>query len=240
VCDVQAISLGEDGIGIDRKCCIENCTKCVDACDPGALRVYGQRMTLGEVSKKIIRDKSFYQSSGGGVTVGGGEPLMQPDFVELLFRECQKEKIHTCLDTSGYAHSRAFEKVLDYTDLVLFDLKIIDPSLHRRFIGKPNDLILQNAKSVAARRTPVIFRVPLIPGITDSDENLKGIVSFVKTLGLNKEVEMDLLPYHKYGIGKYAMLDRSYDLPELAALDEGQIQNRKALIESFGFICKIV
>jgi pyruvate formate lyase activating enzyme len=240
VCDVQSISLGGDGIGIDRKWCIENCTKCVDACDPGALRVYGHRMTLGEVLKKIIRDKSFYQSSGGGVTVGGGEPLMQPDFVEVLFRECQKEKIHTCLDTSGYAHSSAFERVLDYTDLVFFDLKIIDPSLHRRVIGKPNDLILQNAKMVALRRTPVIFRVPLITGITDSDENLTGIANFVKSLNLNENIEIDLLPYHKYGMGKYAMLGRSYDLPQLASLDEVHIHNRRTLVESFGFICKIV
>jgi len=240
VCDAKAISLSEDGIGIGRKFCVMNCTKCVDACDPGALRVYGHKMTLGEVLKKVIRDNSFYQSSGGGVTVGGGEPLMQSDFVEALFKECQKEEIHTCLDTSGYAHSRAFEKLLDYTDFVFFDLKMIDPSLHRRFIGKSNELILQNARIVASRRIPVIFRVPLIPGITDSDENLTGIVTFVKTLDLNKDIEIDLLPYHKYGIGKYAMLDRSYDLPELTALDEEQIQNRKALIESFGFICKIV
>jgi len=217
-----------------------NCTKCVDACDTGALRVYGHQMTLSEILKKVIRDKSFYQSSGGGVTAGGGEPLMQSDLVEALFKECQKEEIHTCLDTSGYAHGRVFEKVLDYTDLVFFDLKMIDPSLHRRIIGKSNKLILQNAKIVASRRVPIIFRVPLIPGITDSDANLASIVTFVKTLDLNGEIEIDLLPYHKYGIGKYAMLDRSYDLPELAALHEEQIQNRRALIESFGFICKIV
>ena len=240
VCDAQAISLTADGIRIGRQRCIRNCAKCVDACDPGALRVYGRRMFLGEVLKKVIRDKSFYQSSGGGVTAGGGEPLAQADFVEALFKECQKEEIHTCLDTSGYAHTKAFENVLKYTNLILFDLKLIDTCLHRRVIGKSNQLILQNAGIVASRRIPVIFRVPLIPGFTDSDENLKGIVTFVKTLGLNKEVEISLVPYHKYGIGKYAMLDRSYDLPELAALNEKHIQNCKALIESFGFICKIV
>ena len=130
--------------------------------------------------------------------------------------------------------------MLDYTDLVFFDLKIIDPSLHRQFIRKPNDLILQNAKIVAARKTPVIFRVPLIPGITDSDENLKAIVSFAKTLRFNKEVEIDLLPYPKYGIAKYYMLGRAYKLAGLTPLEERQIQNRKALMESFGVKCDIV
>jgi len=130
--------------------------------------------------------------------------------------------------------------VLDYTDLVFFDLKLMDPPSHRRVIGKSNRLILQNARIVASRRIPVIFRVPLIPGITDSDENLTGIVTFVKTLDLGKDVEIDLFPYHKYGIGKYDMLDRAYKLAGLISLEEDQIQSRKALIESFGIICKIV
>jgi pyruvate formate lyase activating enzyme len=240
VCDVQAISLIEGGVRIDRERCIINCTKCVDTCGPRALGIYGQEMTVREVLQKVIRDRSFYQTSGGGVTASGGEALMQSEFVEALFNECQKEGIHTCLDTSGYAHRRALEKVLNYTDLVLFDLKLIDSLSHRKVIGKSNRLILQNAGIVASRRIPVIFRIPLIPGITDSDENLRGIVTFVKTLDLNKDVEIDLLPYHPYGTGKYNMIGRSYKLAGLTSLKEDQIQSRKALIESFGIICKIV
>jgi pyruvate formate lyase activating enzyme len=217
-----------------------SCAKCVDVCGPGALRVYGKEMALEEVLQKVIRDKTFYQTSGGGVTAGGGEPLMQSEFVEALFKECRKKDIHTCLDTSGYARSKALEKVLDYTDLVLFDLKLIDPLSHRRVIGKSNRLILQNARIVASRRIPVIFRIPLIPGITDSDENLTGIGTFLKTLDLNEDIEIGLVPYHKYGIGKYDMLDRSYRIAELTPLEEAQIQSRKALTESFGIKCKIV
>lgn len=240
VCDVQAISLDEDGVRICREGCIMNCAKCVEVCGPGALRVYGKEMTLEEVLQKITRDKTFYLTSGGGVTAGGGEPLMQSEFVEALFKECQKKDIHTCLDTSGYARSIALEKVLDYTDLVLFDLKLIDPLSHRSVIRKSNRLILQNARIVASRRMPVIFRIPLIPGITDSDENLMGIVTFLKTLDLNENIEIGLVPYHKYGMGKYDMLDRPYRLAGLTPLKEEQIQSRKALIESFGIICEIV
>ena len=144
------------------------------------------------------------------------------------------------MDTSGYAPGIELEKVLDYTDLVLFDLKLIDPLSHRSVIRKSNRLILQNAQTVALRRIPVIFRIPLIPGITDSDENLTGIIAFLKTLDLNGDIEIGLVPYHKYGIGKYDMLDRSYRVAGLTPLKEVQIQSRKALIESFGIICDIV
>jgi pyruvate formate lyase activating enzyme len=240
VCNEQAISLSKDGVRIRRESCVMHCAKCIDVCGPGALRVYGKEMTLEEVLQKVIRDKTFYQTSGGGVTAGGGEPLMQSEFVEALFKQCRKEEIHTCLDTSGYAPSIALEKVLNYTNLVLFDLKLIDPLSHRSLIRKSNQFILQNARIVASRRIPVIFRIPLIPGITDSDENLTGIVAFLKTLDLNGEIEIGLVPYHKYGIGKYDMLDRSYRIAGLTPLEEEQIQSRKALIESFGVMCKIV
>ena len=240
VCDMQAISLTDDGVSICRESCSKSCAKCVDVCGPGALRVYGKEMTLEEVLQKVMRDKTFYQTSGGGVTAGGGEPLMQSAFVAALFKECQKNDIHTCLDTSGYASRAALEKVLAYTDLVLFDLKLIDPLSHRSVIRKSNQSILQNARIVASRRIPVIFRIPLIPGITDSDENLTGIVAFLKTLDLNGDIEIGLVPYHKYGIGKYDMLDRSYSVAELTSLKDEQIQTRKALIESFGIICEIV
>jgi pyruvate formate lyase activating enzyme len=209
-------------------------------CEPGALRVYGKEMTLEEVLKKVMSDKTFYQTSGGGVTAGGGEPLMQSTFVEALFKECQEQDIHTCLDTSGYAPSTALEKVLAYTDLVLFDLKLIDPLSHHSVIRKSNQFILQNARIVASKRIPVIFRIPLIPDITDSDENLTGIVTFLKALDLNGDIEIGLVPYHKYGIGKYDMLDRSYAVAELTPLKDEQIQSRKTLIESFGIKCEIV
>ena len=130
--------------------------------------------------------------------------------------------------------------MLNHTNLVLFDLKLIDPLSHRSVIRKSNQFVLQNARIVASRRIPVIFRIPLIPGITDSDENLTGIVAFLKTLDLNGDIEIGLVPYHKYGIGKYEMLDWPYRLAELTPLEDEQIQSRKAFIESFGIICEIV
>jgi len=240
VCDVQAISLVEDGVRIDRGRCVIKCTKCVDTCDQRALSISGKEMTVREVLQKVIRDRSFYQTSGGGITASGGEALMQSEFVEALFNECKKEGIHTCLDTSGYAHRKALERVLNYTDLVLFDLKLIESLSHRKVIGKSNRLILQNAEIVVSRGIPLIFRIPLIPSLTDSDENLIKIVTFVKTLNLSKDVEIDLMPYHLYGIGKYNMIGRSYKLAGLRSLKDDQIQSRKALIESFGIVCKIV
>lgn len=238
VCEVKAISLIEKGIKIERERC-NNCGKCVEVCTPGALKVFGQEVTVEGVFEEVRRDELFYRNSGGGVTVSGGEPLQQWQFVTALLKKCQAEGIHTCLDTCGYASPRALERVLDYVDLVLFDLKLVDSEAHRKVTERSNKPILRNVRTIAKRGIPVLIRVPLIPGVNDSEDNLRATAGFVSSLD-DGRVEVNLLPYHRFGVGKYEMLDRPYLLSGLTPFADEEVQKRRQIFESLGLSCKIV
>jgi pyruvate formate lyase activating enzyme len=237
VCAAQAISLTDNGVKIDRETCT-GCGKCIEVCIPGALKCYGEEMSIEEVYREAIRDTPFYQDSGGGVTAGGGEPLSQADFVAGLFKRCQDSGINTCLDTCGYAAPSAWKKVLPHTNLVLFDVKLMEPSAHRRVTGKSNEKILQNLELVAASGVPVIVRIPLITGINDSRENITDTARYVANINGLKEI--NLLPYHRFGESKYAMLDRQYSLSELTTPQNSHIEELVNIVKSFGLECQIV
>jgi pyruvate formate lyase activating enzyme len=238
VCNVKAISVDDKSVSIDRKLC-RKCFKCVQVCAVGAIKSFGDTMSAKEVFQLIRKDAEFYRDSGGGVTVSGGEPLSQPDFVAALFKLCRDGGIDTCLETSGYTRANAFEKVLPYTSLVLYDVKLSNPVAHRKWTKKSNKEILRNLAIAAASATPVIIRIPLIPGVNDSDEELKNIainaVDFLKKPG-----KVNILPYHRFGMGKYQMLDRKYQLTELITPKDPEIQRAKCLFESFGLECEVV
>lgn len=238
VCDEQAISVDDKGIFINRKRCT-NCGKCVEVCTPEALKIFGKKVSIEEVFKEVEKDVQFYRNSGGGVTVSGGEPLAQPAFVAALFRLCQDAGINTCLDTCGYAGASALEQVLPYTSLVLFDVKLSDPRAHRRWTKRSNERIIRNLRLVAMKGIATIIRVPLVPGFNDSDEELKGIARTVA--GALKGVgKVNLLPYHRYGVGKFKMLDRRYRLDSLARPKDAKLQRAKEIFGSFGFGCEVV
>jgi pyruvate formate lyase activating enzyme len=236
VCDAQAISVDDKGVHINRKKCT-GCAKCVGVCLPEALKLMGEEKTVDEVFQQISKDLHYYRSSGGGVTVSGGEPLSQPEFTAALFQRCRESEIHTCLDTCGYAEVEALEKVLPYTCLVLFDLKHIDPAAHKKLTMRSNEPIIRNLKIINARGIPVIIRVPLIPGLNNSDEALTAIA---KTMaGLNNAKEINLLPYHKFGMGKYKQLDRRYKLGQLEPLANADLERAKGIFDAFGLNCRI-
>ena len=238
VCDAQAISVDDKGVRINRKRCT-NCGKCVEVCTPGALKFFGNEMSVEEVFQEVEKDVEFYRNSGGGVTLSGGEPLSQPAFAAAFFRRCRNAGIDTCLDTSGFASASALEQVLPYTSLVLFDVKLSDPMAHRRWTRKSNERIIRNLELVVTRGIPVVIRVPLFPGINDSDEELRGIARIVA--GFSKGAgKVNLLPYHRYGMGKYKMLDRRYRLNSLARPKDAELQGTKQIFESFGFDCEVV
>jgi pyruvate formate lyase activating enzyme len=236
VCEVNAISLSNSGVRINRELCTK-CGKCIGVCIPGALKCYGNNLSLEEVYQVAIRDKLFYQNSGGGVTVSGGEPLSQGDFVAELFKRFQDTGFHTCLDTCGYAEPEALEKVLPYTNLVLFDVKLMDPVAHRKATGKSNKKILRNLKLVSESGVPTIIRIPLIPGINDSEGDITDIARHIKSLELK---EINLLPYHRFGESKYKMLDRKYSLSELSQIEPGRVEELANILRSLGFECNIV
>ena len=236
-CQPGAIAVTEKGIAIDRKLC-NNCCDCIDVCVPGALKIFGEEMSAEEVFRDVEKDADFYRNSGGGVTVSGGEPLLQPAFVAALFTLCRGSGIHTCLETTATVKARALKQVLPYTSLVLYDIKCIDPETHRKWVKKSNVEIIENFKLVASMGIPMIVRVPLISGVNNSEKELKAIADLVSSN--LKEPKAEILPYHRYGIGKYPMLDRRYQLPDMVAPTDLELQRAKYIFNSYGIDTRIV
>ncbi len=200
----------EDGkkiVAIDRSKCT-NCLKCVEACYTGALDSFGKLYTVNELYDVVRKDVSYYRSSGGGVTVGGGEATVQADFALAFIRKCKQNFIHVAVDTCGYTVSeRAFE-VLSEADLLLYDIKGMDAAVHEKNTGKSNELILENLRKLDAKGIPSIIRLPLIPGYNDYDETIRATAAFLSEL--KHVVRVDLMNYHEYGRVKYEQLGMPY------------------------------
>lgn len=236
-CPEEAIGFDNDGvIQFNRDRCTA-CGECVTVCSPGALTIYGKQVTVEDVFKEVIRDKSFYEGSSGGITVSGGEPLWQADFVAALFQTCHDAGISTCLDTCGYAATDKLKEALAFTDYVLYDIKHMDTHCHHQFTGAPNDLILSNAKVVAASETSMLCRIPLIKDVNDTAHNIGKTAQFVKMLG--NGIALELLPYHRLGIGKYQTLDKPYPGEAFVTPSSEEIEAVKRIFEEYGVPCTI-
>jgi pyruvate formate lyase activating enzyme len=234
VCTKKAIKLSgkKDGdkIIIDRKSC-DNCGKCLDVCFTGALGFFGIYYTVDELFAIVEKDKAYYRSSGGGVTLGGGEPTFQAKFTRAFLKKCRENYLHTALDTCGYTLKAEGVKALEEADLLLFDLKGLALELHRKNTGAANDRILSNLKHLDEIGKDIIVRLPIIPGHTDSAKNLRETAEFLSRL---KSVErVDLLAYHEYGTIKYRELGREYAL-HLTVPSTERMEEIKALFEGKG------
>ncbi len=172
------------------------------------------------------------------VTVSGGEAMLQPQLVYELFEKCRQAGIHTCIETSGFAAESAFKQVLPLTDYILFDLKLMNPDKHLKYTGKPNNLVLSNAKLIAGTRIELLFRMPLIPGINDDWQNIKDTADFIVRQTKNTR-RIELMPYHRLGKGKYESLGREYLFPELLAPESEQVENIKKAFENENILCTI-
>ncbi|MFC1977918.1 glycyl-radical enzyme activating protein [Chloroflexota bacterium] len=236
-CPEEAIGFDNDGVIQFNRALCTACGECIALCSPGAITVYGKQITVDDVFKEVSRDKSFYEGSSGGITVSGGEPLRQANFVAVLFQKCRREGISTCLDTCGYAATDKLKEVLEFTDYVLYDIKHMDADCHRRFTGVPNDLILNNAKFVASSGIPMLYRIPLIKDVNDTTHNITETAQFVKALGNGAAVE--LLPYHRLGIGKYQTLDKPYPGEDFITPSSEEIESVKHIFEEYGIPCTI-
>lgn len=207
VCPSGAASLSESSPSIDRDICIR-CGQCTEVCISGARKLIGREMNCDEVVDEVLKDRNFYENSGGGVTLSGGDPLAQRDFSRSILQKCRAAGLHTVIETCGYGGWRSMGPLLEYTDLVLFDIKHMDSQRHHDGTGVHNELILENARKVA-RLKPVVVRVPVIPGFNDSPSDIRDIAQFVKhSLGLQK---MELLPFNSMAADKYRMLDLPYE-----------------------------
>ncbi len=238
-CPEQALFLNSDEVlSVDRQKC-KVCGKCVSECYPEALTIYGKEMTAKEVFDEVHRDKMFYEGTGGGVTVSGGEPLLQPHFLFAIFKLCRDAGIHTCLETTGFARAEVLERILPMTDHVLFDLKHMDSRLHQRFTGKPNRQILENAGRLAGSHIPVMFRMPLVPGFNDTLKNIGATADFVGNIEGDNVQGIELMPYHRMGMGKYESLDRQYALKDVKPSGLDHVESIRQEFEQFGIKCTV-
>jgi pyruvate formate lyase activating enzyme len=222
VCQKGALALTKEGIVIDRKLC-DACGDCVDRCPSSALEVIGKRCSVNEVAEAALRDKVFYEASGGGVTLSGGEPGLQSTFSQALMRALKREGVHVALDSCGGISWRRIGPLVQLADLVLYDLKIIDEELHLRHTGVPLGLVLDNARRVAASGKPIWIRTPVIPGYTDSSENIRKIARFIRN-NLQTVERYDLLAFNNTCSVKYHRLDRPCALAQEPLMSEGEME----------------
>ena len=187
----------------------EACGRCVSECPGKALSISGKRYTVAELMEILLKDQSFYETSGGGVTFSGGEPLLHADFVKECLIYLKERGINTAVDTAGAVDTASIGKVARYTDIFLYDLKVMDPEKHKRFVGATNDRILYNLKKIAENGVRYYIRIPLIDGVNCDEDNVKACANFLRGLSLKPEM-IDLLPYHTYGVGKYQSIGQDY------------------------------
>lgn len=225
-CPQSAISLGDQVVTDMARC--QDCGICAQVCVHGARELVGRVVTVEELLREIERDVVFFDQSGGGVTLTGGEPLMQPRFVIELLRACKEHGIHTVLDTSGYASWPVMAEVAGQTDLFLYDLKLMDDARHRKYTGVSNRLIISNLKRLSAAGENIIVRIPLIPGVNDDEQNLKLTHRFL--VNLPNLAGVEVLPYHDIAQAKYAALDLAYRLPELISPSAERVEWARTLI----------
>lgn len=204
------------------------CGACVKMCLGDARSVCGEELSVEQVMCELRKDLVFYRQSGGGVTLSGGEPLMQPEFAAALLKACRAEGIHTVLDTCGQAPWDSFAAVLPDVKLFLFDLKAWTEAAHRRGTGVGNRLILKNLERLCAAGAQVRVRVPLVPGLTDAPEELSGIAGFLAELPVE---QVNLLPFHQSGRAKYGRLGHGYALADSAALDRAAAEKYRCFFD---------
>ena len=232
VCPEKAILFSDnEKIEIDRKLC-NTCGQCVDACPNQALKLVGEQKTVEQLFQEVMKDSNFYRRSDGGVTIGGGEATMQPEFVTALLKKCKEIFVHTAMETCGYVKWDQLEKILEHIDLLYFDIKHMDSRIHEEITGVSNELILENARKASEMR-PIIIRIPVIPGLNDSEENLLNTAKFASELGENL-LRIELLPYHKFGTGTYEQLGREYSLKHIEPPSEEHMNKLKKVTESCG------
>ncbi len=228
-CDRGAITVNAYGRSIDREKC-DNCLACVSACQYDSLLCCGRYVTVEDVLAEVTRDTDFYSHSGGGVTVSGGEPLSQSAFVSALLRSCKDHGLHTALDTTGYAAWETMERVLELVDLVLFDVKNLDPEQHLKATGVGNQVIMENLKRTSPR-VQTWIRVPLIAGFNDAEAQIQELAQLGKSLGVGK---ISLLPYHEGGMSKSGQMGKAYGWKNGHAPENEHMSRLKEIIQAEG------
>ncbi len=195
----------------------------------------GKELSVDELMNELLKDKIFYDESGGGVTFSGGEPLLQPDFLYESLKQCKSQGIHTAIDTSGYSPPEVIHKSAEYSDLFLYDLKIMNDDTHQKYTGVSNQIILKNLIELDQLERKIIIRIPIVPEITDTNENLYAIRGFISYL--NNVIEVNLLPYHRAGEGKYLKYGKENKMNNNESPSATKIENIKLFFSELK--CKV-
>jgi len=229
-CKQHAIQVSEERVIVDPDTCI-GCLACVRTCQNRALKVEGEEKNVEDVLNVVRQDVDFYEESGGGVTISGGEALSQPEFTKALLAACKERGLHTAMETTSYAEKEIYLDVTEQVDLMLCDLKHWDSQKHREGTGVGNEMILENIKAAAERGRNILLRLPVIPGFNDSLEDAKGFVQRMHELGLHR---IQLLPFHQFGEHKYHSLGKVYTYENVAALHPEDLADYKRIFEEAG------
>ena len=247
--DIQKFSV-HDGPGIRTIVFLKGCAlRCRWCCNPESQsheieemhtpngnKIVGKDVTVGEIIEEVLKDRAYYRRSGGGLTLSGGESLLQKDFAYALLSAAKENGLTTAIESTGFAPYETIEKLLPVIDVFLMDIKHIDSAKHKEFTSQPNDLILENAAKIAHNAKKLIIRVPVIPTFNDTEDEIREIAIFTKKIGVE---EIHLLPYHRLGEDKYSYLGRNYTLSNIGTNTPEKMQTLKSLCESYGLKCQI-
>lgn len=235
ICPTNAIKIENDKLTTDISKC-NHCGKCNIYCINGAREVVGKNYNVDEVVSEVMKDKVFYKQSNGGVTISGGEPLIQIDFVEELLKRLKEEKIHTAVDTCGAVNFDVLERAAKYTDLFLYDLKLMDDEKHKEYVGVSNKIVIENLKKLSSIHSNINLRMPIIQGINDDISHIEKTLELIKNLNIKK---INLLPYHNIARHKYEKLGLVYEDEKMAIPSDVKMNSFKELFEKNGYLVKI-
>lgn len=235
VCPNGAVRMTEDHRPAwDPKACTF-CGKCENFCPAGSREIVGREYTVKELTKELMKDQMFYEESGGGVTFSGGEVMsMDMDFILAMAKELKWQDVTLTIDTCGYVPYERFEKILPYVNTFLYDVKVMDPELHKKYMGTDNKLILENLIRLSQDGARIYIRIPTIKEVNGNEENMKETIAFLKEHDIHP-AGVNLLPYHDTGSGKYAKLDMEYKGTDLHAPDKEEMEALAALFVNAGF-----
>ena len=235
-CPNNAIYKNEASIKIDHEKC-DSCGICEDVCVYEALKIVGKEVSVQDVMSEIEKDRIFFDESGGGVTLSGGEPLAQPDFLESLLLEIKKKRINVAVDTSGYASFEDLDTITDKVDLLLYDLKIMDDEEHKKYTGVSNDVILKNLRRLTEKGKPIAVRIPLISGVNSDSHNIEMIAEYLYSLKNIRQI--NLLPYHKGGYEKSKRLRERGKFMSFKPPANERIEEIRRFLSDSGYVVNI-
>lgn len=235
ICPQNNISLINDKITFNKTNCIE-CSSCVKVCPNDSLSMLGEFKSLDYVMSEVMKDKDFYEESDGGVTLSGGDALIQAKFAISLLKLLKKQGIHTACETTGYASPNTFENFIKNIDLLLFDIKHYDSQKHYTYTNVYNETIILNLKTAIRKGKDVIIRIPVIPGINNSLKDAQGFCMLLKEVGA---IKVNLLPFHQFGQKKYSLLNKEYNFYGIPQLHEEDLLAYKEIFIKNGLDCTI-